>query len=478
VLTDQSALTTWLRRRVRDVMEPVPVVADVNEPPVALAARLAAAGVADAVLVDGTGRALGLVEAAELLPRLGPGAAPAGPLGRRAIVAAEAPLIETLTSMRTTGRERVAVADAAGRPAGLLRLSAALAAGYGPLLSDLERAVRSGGGALSAEEARAGQVALAEAMLADGRAVAEVQAVFAALNDHVAARLTAEAVAALAADGWSEPPVGFTVIQMGSVGRGESLLGPDQDNGFILADYPDERHDAIDRWFIALAERLVRDLDRAGYPLCDGNVMATNPLWRKSLRQWQDQIAYWSRARSNQAILQADIFFDFRPVYGPVELAQALRRHVTAIVRDARPFLAQMCWRQREQGPPLGLFGQLPGGGLDVKLWASLPLVELVRILALAEGVEATGTRARLDALAAAGRLASDLHETLVEDLAFLAELRLRRQLADLHAGRRPSNLVTPRTLSPLERERLERLLRDVDRLRRKVLGELLGAAT
>ena len=29
---------------------------------------------------------------------------------------------------------------------------------------------------------------------------------------------------------------------MGSGGRGESYLFPDQDNGFILADYPDAEH--------------------------------------------------------------------------------------------------------------------------------------------------------------------------------------------------------------------------------------------
>ncbi|HET6518607.1 MAG TPA: DUF294 nucleotidyltransferase-like domain-containing protein [Geminicoccaceae bacterium] len=471
-----SALTAWLGLRVGDAMEPPPPVAAAGETPAVIAARLAAAGAAEAVVVDAAGRAIGLVEAAALLGQLGPGSAgPTPPTGARALVAADAPLVETAARMRRDGRERAAVVDADGRPIGLLRLSAALAAGHGGLLPALERATGAGG--RGEPVAKAAQPALAEAMLADGRSATDVQTVLAALSDRAVARVAADALAAMAADGWGGPPVPFTVIQMGSAGRGESLLNPDQDHGLILADYPDERHNAVDPWFIALAERLSRDLDRAGYPLCEGNVMATNPLWRKPLRQWLDQVAYWTRTRSNQTILQTDIFFDFRPVYGPTEPAEALRRHVTEVVRDARPFLAQMCWRQREQGSPLGLFGRLAGDPLDLKLWGSLPLTELTRVLALAHGVAATNTRTRLDALAAAGALPRDLHEALVEDHAALADLRLRRQLTDVRAGRAPGNVVEPRSLRPGERQRLERLFHDLDRLRRKVLGELLGAA-
>jgi hypothetical protein len=57
---------------------------------------------------------------------------------------------------------------------------------------------------------------------------------------------------------------------MGSGGRGESLLFPDQDHGFVLADYPDEQHGEIDPWFIELAERFTATLDRLHFPLCDG----------------------------------------------------------------------------------------------------------------------------------------------------------------------------------------------------------------
>ncbi|MSO89125.1 MAG: hypothetical protein EXQ89_04035 [Rhodospirillaceae bacterium] len=46
--------------------------------------------------------------------------------------------------------------------------------------------------------------------------------------------------------GRSPPPVALSLIVMGSGGRGESFLFPDQDNGIIIADYPDDAHDRID----------------------------------------------------------------------------------------------------------------------------------------------------------------------------------------------------------------------------------------
>ena len=132
-------------------------------------------------------------------------------------------------------------------------------------------------------------------------------------------------------EGWGEPPVPFAVILMGSGGRGENFLFPDQDNGFILDDYPDAEHSRIDGYFIELAERMTRDLDVVGFPLCRGYVMANNPLWRKSRSQWRDQLVLWGRRRSAIAIQLSDIFFDFLGIYGRIDFARELRRHASLL---------------------------------------------------------------------------------------------------------------------------------------------------
>jgi signal-transduction protein with cAMP-binding, CBS, and nucleotidyltransferase domain len=265
---------------------------------------------------------------------------------------------------------------------------------------------------------------------------------------------------------------------MGSAGRGESLLHPDQDNGFILADYADVDHESIDRFFIELAQRFTRGLEQAGFPLCKGNVMATNPLWRKALAQWQAQVNGWVRARGNQEIMFTDIFFDFRAFSGSPELAAALRRHVTMAARDNLPFLAQISWLQKDHASSVDWFGQLIAregaekDAIDLKLRGTKPLVEIVRLLALKNGVEATGTPARLVALAEAGVLADEDAGTLREDVAFLLELLLRHQIERISERLVPDNCVKPEALGRPERERLVQVFRDIDRWRQRLVAD------
>ena len=123
----------------------------------------------------------------------------------------------------------------------------------------------------------------------------------------------------------ARPPVPFALILMGSAGRGECLLAPDQDNGFVLADYDDAAHTRIDAYFVPLAERFTQLLDAIGFPLCLGNVMATNPVWRKRISEWRRQIAIWLRKRTEAQLLLSDILVDFQHVWGDAALSQALR---------------------------------------------------------------------------------------------------------------------------------------------------------
>src|SRR5207244_2198486 len=174
---------------------------------------------------------------------------------------------------------------------------------------------------------------------------------------------------------------------------------------------------------------------RPGFPLCTGDVMATNPLWRQALAQWQAQVTGWVHSRGNQEIMFTDIFFDFRTIFGPPELAAALRRHVTAAAQNNLPFLAQISWLQHDRTSSVDWFGHLIAkdgpeqDAIDLKLRGTKPLVEIVRLLALKNGIEATGTPARLAALGAAGVLADEDATSLRDDVTFLLELLLRHQI-------------------------------------------------
>ncbi len=304
----------------------------------------------------------------------------------------------------------------------------------------------------------------------------------AGLNDALFARSIETCVQAMAADGWGEPPVRFTVLLMGSGGRHESFLRPDQDNGFILDDYPDAQHDRVDRWFIELADRFTRALDEAGVPFCRGHVMATNPVWRKSISQWRAQFAGWAHRRSLQSVMWADIFLDFRALGPAAGMGDDVRAAVLQVCAEQPLYLKQLSWEHVRHDVPLGLFGQLlgePGAGhhdeIDLKLRATLPLVGLIRMLALRSGIAETGTMERLRALIAAGRISDAFGAILAEDFAILTGMRVRQQIADVDAGRPVSNHLKLAELTERDRKRLVRLFRSVDTLRRVAAQEFGG---
>lgn len=476
----------WLRRvaaTIGELVERQAVIGSETEPLFGLVARMREAGQTAALITDAQGRVTGLLTADDLLQRvlLAPESELKVAALRRGVPALHEQdrIYQAIAEMRRQRRGCLPVADAAGRPVGLLRLEAALSFPLAGPLAALDAAVIGEGGTPS-PDVKSAQAALAAALLAAGEPAMAVISLINALNDDLMRAVLDRALATMAADGWGEAPASFTVLVMGSAGRGESLLHPDQDNGFILADSPESERGRIDGFFVELAQRFTQGLAQVGFPLCTGNVMATNPLWRKTLAQWQAQVTGWMRARDNQAIMFTDIFFDFRAISGPPELAGALRRLVTDAARDNLPFLAQMSWLQHDQANSVDLFGQLiaedgpENDGVDLKLRAIKPLVEMVRLLALKSGVAATGTQARIAALAEAGVLEREDAARLSEDLAALLERLLRHQVERILAGAAPDNLVEPASLDRPERERLVQACRDIDRWRHRFLADYI----
>jgi signal-transduction protein with cAMP-binding, CBS, and nucleotidyltransferase domain len=291
------------------------------------------------------------------------------------------------------------------------------------------------------------------------------------------------ALAEMAAAGWGAPPVAFAAIVMGSGGRGESFLFPDQDNGLILADYPDAEHARIDAFFIELADRMNRQLDQLGFPLCRGGVMAINPVWRKTLPQWRQQVTRWVVRRSEVAMQLADVLFDFRSVFGAHELAAGLRATILELVRANPGFLRAMFGVLADHRAGLGWFGRLlterddptHKGHINLKYAGTLPLAEAVRLLALRAGSEVTGTLARLAALAAAAEVSRDEEDHLRAAFDHITGLQLRQQIADFQAGRPVSNFVDPAGLTVRETDLLKGGFRAINDFRDRIRGELTG---
>lgn len=347
-------------------------------------------------------------------------------------------LYRALARMDRLGIRHLAVTDDEGLACGMVS--------HRDLLHHRAReqlAVRDATGMAATEQELATAYArvpeVAEGLLADGldgRAIArvigrELQAVTARMSDLACERM--------AARGRGGPPAGYAVLVLGSGGRAESLLGADQDNALVHEGEP-----ADDDWFAEFGSILSEGLAEAGIRLCDGGVMASNPVWRGTVDQWRDRVAHWlSRARPED-LLSVDIFFDLAPVAGERSLGHRLRQDAVAAAAGTRPFLGLLAQSVTGTAPRLGFLGRLPveRGRVDLKRHGLLPLVSLVRALALRSGHDAASTAERLNAIEQAGRLGAADCAALLEFQNTCMTLVLRQQVEDMKNGAKPSNRV------------------------------------
>lgn len=481
-------LTQIFRRTVRDHMSPVPAQVVRTATVIEALNRMARASSSAVIVADTLGRPAGIITEQEIVRRVAWRASPDQSIETIMTtpvisVSADDNLFHALLAMRRHRLRYIAVVDRTGVIVGLLELHQVLLSlsGLLPLMDSL--AEREGvDGLKRAKESEAG---LARTLLQEGVGISHVQSLLTEINCELHRHALTHAIGEMAASGWGEPPVTFALIVMGSVGRGESLLAPDQDNGFILADYADVEYSRIDTYFVSLAERFINQLNAIGFPVCLGNVMATNPVWRKRISEWRKQIAVWLRRRTETQLLLSDILVDFRHVWGDARLSEALRTDITHAIAKDPTFVMDLFAIEADHTAALGWFGKLRSERdkydrpemINLKLRGSLPLVEAVRLLSLKTGTTATSTLDRLDDLLAKGALHSDDHEQLKDAFQFISRLLLRQQIEDFEARREVGDFVPETRLSKREKEHLVACLRTIVN-QRSILPADLAART
>ncbi len=390
-------------------------------------------------------------------------------------------LYHAIAQMRRGHLRHMPVVDAYGGVVGGLQLHHALAMAAQEMVSQIDILTHSET-VEGMQHTKQAQVEVANQLCHDAVPAPEVQALLSRINNDLYRRIIDLCRRQMEDEGWGAPPVDFDVIVMGSGGRGESYLYPDQDNGFVLADYPDARHTEVDRWFVELAERMTKALNQVGFEYCKGNVMATNPLWRKTITQWRDQIGRWVGKGAGMVLRLADIFFDFVSVYGSGALAAELRVFVTGAAQR-QFFLREMYKLDEEHEVALGPFNRLlldkldgPNKGkLNLKLTGTLPLVGAVRIAALARGIAESSTLKRIARLHEQSRLSADEQDYLAGAYRHIANLLLRQQLRDFGAGDAVGNHVPVAALSKRERDMLVDGFKAIKQYRGRLRADLTG---
>jgi CBS domain-containing protein len=286
---------------------------------------------------------------------------------------------------------------------------------------------------------------MVETLFRSGLGAVEIGRIVSSLNDALVKRLVS-----LAERDLGPAPTAFAWVVFGSEGRLEQALLTDQDNALIYG----EESETARVYFAALAERVVNGLIQVGFPPCAGGFMATR--WRRSLEEWCSLFARWVRTPEPQALLDAAIFFDFRPVAGALSLAPL--DEILAGTGTEKTFIAHLAEGALAH-PPLGFFNRIRSddGRVDVKKGGLAPIVGLARAAALAGG---SLERSTLERLAVAGKSGTILRQDEASELAeifqLLLYLRLRQQLASLQANCPLDHNVHLNALSTLERRHLK----------------------
>jgi CBS domain-containing protein len=315
---------------------------------------------------------------------------------------------------------------------------------------------------------------LVEQMLAQGASVEQLTRLIATLNDNLTRR-----VISLVINSQERTLPSFVWLAFGSEGRSEQTLKTDQDNGILFHCGEGEEPEQLRQQLLPVAKQINEALAECGFPLCPGNIMASNPECCLSLNEWKSRFERWIEQGTPEHLLKATIFFDFRPLCGDDKEIESLREWLLAKTEKNSRFRRQLAENSMHIRPPLGLFGEfkLTHGGehahtLDLKVQGLTPFVDAARIIALAHRIAESNTDARLQAAAEKGALRQEDVAAWCEAYHFIQLLRMRTHRRQAGEGRPLNNRLDPDTLNELDRRILKEAFRQGRKLQNKLALE------
>jgi CBS domain-containing protein len=255
-------------------------------------------------------------------------------------------------------------------------------------------------------------------------------------------------------------PVPYAWVAGGSQARREQMSHSDQDNGLIISNDLSEEDEG---WFTSLADFVCDGLDACGYVYCPGEAMAKNPKWRQPQRVWKVYFDKWINTPEPMALMLSSIFFDLRVIHGKSKLLKKMRKQVLKKTQSNQLFLAHMTANALHHRTPLGFFRDfvLVHDGqhddtLDLKHNGLVPIIDMARIYALAEGITAVNTVERIEKAAGSRTLSETGAANLLDAFEFIGKLRMQHQAKRIRNGEGADNFILPTDMSRLEREHLK----------------------
>ena len=257
------------------------------------------------------------------------------------------------------------------------------------------------------------------------------------------------------------PPCHFDWFITGSGGRFEQGLVSDQDHGFVFEKSDQQTTD----YFLKLGEEVSNGLNIVGYPYCLGKVMASNPLWCKSLAAWKEQLFIWMEEESWESIRHLQIFYDARPLMGAGCFVDELKTFIHHYKQEHPSLLKRLLDNVMHLKSSIGPLGQILtidkgkySGSVDLKYAAFIPYVNAIRLLAMKEEVQETSTVERMKTLLKQSPYKEDLaaYAQCFQDL-----LKYRASLLSNVEDYESSHYLKIKDLSKMERSEIKKILKN-----------------
>lgn len=243
------------------------------------------------------------------------------------------------------------------------------------------------------------------------------------------------------------------LLVMGSEGREEQSVKTDQDNALIIKDGVDET------LFIEPMMKLNQYLLEIGFPKCTGNVMVSNPFWRKNVESFKNAITSWTQSMSDTDSQNLSIFLDAKFIAGEEILLEEINEHLYSVFLNRDDILAHIAKSVLNFATPLSLFSSFVlqkehNNKLDLKKGGIFALVHGVRTLALQYQIKSTNTIQRIKELNNLGIIDKNFATELIESFDSLSTIRLQAMLNTLDPTK--SNYINPKTLAKNQRDLLK----------------------
>ena len=251
-------------------------------------------------------------------------------------------------------------------------------------------------------------------------------------------------------------------IVMGSEGRNEQIIKTDQDNALVIKDGIE-----VEQYKFYMNE-ITKNLIDFGYPICEGNIMVSNPFWCKTVNEYKNETARWIEAPGIQNYMDLAIFFDSFAVAGNKELLINLKDNLFNKLHDKDVFMAYFAKATLAFDTPNTVTNIMTKSHIiDIKKTAVFPIVQGIRSLALKEKIRETTTIKRIKILEDRRVLEKDKAAELLEAFDFVNTIRLKSQLFDIQHGKKITNEIDTHTLGKIERDLLKDSFKIINEFKR-----------